>query len=306
MYLVSVIIPCYNYGHYIAETIHSILNQTYSNFEVIVVNDGSTDDTQTIVNEISNYDNRVTCYNFQNAGLSEARNRGLLLAKGDYIQFIDADDLIEKRKFEIQINLFHDNQKADIVYGGVRYFFKDAYNLAERRYTFWGKNKEWMPKFSGYGNQFLNEAIKVNYSHLSSPLFKRKFLENVGLFDTEINAVADHHFLQRCVINNAFFVYHDEYLTYSLVRWHNTNMSKNSFLMTQECILAHEKLLPLLIEFPIAYQNNMLTINSFKVRLSGSWKKIFISGGFLDIFKPLLRFLKIDRNLRVLFYRNIK
>lgn len=306
MTLVSIVIPCYNYGHFIKATVDSLLQQTHRDIEVIIINDGSTDDTENIVKAITTTDNRVQCYSFLNAGLGESRNRGLAIAKGDFIQFLDADDLLERRKLEVQLNIFAVNPDADIVYGSVRYFTSRPFDNSDRKYTFWGKNKEWMPKFSGRGNEFISEAVKVNFSHLSSPLFKRSIVEKVGSFDNDISAVADHHFLQRCVIANAYFVYHDAPETLSLVRWHTNNMSKNTLFMKQECIKAHERLLPLLTAFPDAYQNNLLTIKTFKLETSGSWKRVFMSGGVFDFLKPVLRKLKFDGVIRRFFYKRVR
>src|SRR4051812_48333219 len=101
--MISVIIPCYNYGHLIAETIDSIIAQTYQDFQIIVINDGSTDNTEEVVLKYADNDSRINYYKYPNSGLGTSRNRGIEKAIGDYIQFLDADDLIEKRKFEIQL-----------------------------------------------------------------------------------------------------------------------------------------------------------------------------------------------------------
>jgi glycosyltransferase involved in cell wall biosynthesis len=303
MNLVSVIIPCFNYGHFIGESIASVLNQTYENIEVIIINDGSTDNTAEVVDSISRTDARVKCYSFPNAGLGESRNRGLDIASGDFIQFLDADDLIERRKFEEQVKVFVSNPEADIVYGSVRYFRNSPFDPEDRRYTFWGKNKEWMPKFSGRGSQFLSEAVRVNFSHLSSPLFRRSIVNTVGKFDNDISAVADHHFLQRCAIADAFFIYKDLPETFSLVRWHSNNMSRNFVFMKKECIKAHERLIPLLTSYPEAYQNNLLTIKVLETEIAGSWRKYFMSGSHFDFIKPVIRKLKIEGFIRRMFYK---
>src|SRR5690348_10439254 len=136
--MVSVIIPCYNYGHLVADTIQSILLQTYADVEVIVIDDGSKDNTEQVVQAMVQKDKRVSYHKFPNTGLGESRNRGLSIAKGDFIQFLDADDLLEKRKFEIQLALFAEHPEADVVYGSVRYFTKDPYDPADRTLTYWG------------------------------------------------------------------------------------------------------------------------------------------------------------------------
>jgi teichuronic acid biosynthesis glycosyltransferase TuaG len=105
--LVSVVVPAYNASLFIKETIDSILSQSYQNFEIIVINDGSTDNTEGVVKTIS--DGRLQYYVKRNEGVSVARNYGLTLTKGTYIIFFDADDLmfpdfIEKRAEKLQSN----------------------------------------------------------------------------------------------------------------------------------------------------------------------------------------------------------
>lgn len=88
--MISIIIPLYNKEHFIAQTLNSVLNQTYTDFEVIIVNDGSTDKSVDIV--LGFNDKRINIVNQVNKGVSAARNTGIKLAKGDYIAFLDADD----------------------------------------------------------------------------------------------------------------------------------------------------------------------------------------------------------------------
>lgn len=94
--LVSVIIPAYNTEKYIAECLQSVIDQTYSNLEIIVVNDGSSDDTLKIINNFKNKDNRIIVINQEeNFGLSESRNMALNIASGKYITFVDSDDILD-------------------------------------------------------------------------------------------------------------------------------------------------------------------------------------------------------------------
>ena len=102
--IVSVIVPCYNQAQYLSEALQSVYNQTYKNWECIIVNDGSTDNTEEVALEWCKKDNRFKYLKKENGGLSSARNAGLNALKGEYIQFLDADDAIDKTKFSTQIN----------------------------------------------------------------------------------------------------------------------------------------------------------------------------------------------------------
>lgn len=108
---ISVIIPCYNQAQFLEETLQSVLNQTHTIWECIIVNDGSTDNTEEIANKWCKLDARFKYVYKENGGLSSARNTGLQVAKGYYIQLLDADDLIKPSKFEEQLE---DLQQAQV------------------------------------------------------------------------------------------------------------------------------------------------------------------------------------------------
>ena len=102
--LISIVIPIYNAVKYLEECLNSIKNQTYKNFEVIMVNDGSKDDSETICKRFSEDDTRFRYFKKENGGVSSARNLGLDNVEGDYITFIDADDWIDENHLELLIN----------------------------------------------------------------------------------------------------------------------------------------------------------------------------------------------------------
>lgn len=111
--LISVILPAYNVENYINNCITSVINQTYTNIEIIIVNDGSTDKTGEIIEKFSKKDTRIKVCNKNNGGIASARNIGLKCAKGEYICFIDTDDTIEKDMLEILYTSIKKNN-ADI------------------------------------------------------------------------------------------------------------------------------------------------------------------------------------------------
>lgn len=114
--LISVIVPVYNVERYLAACLDSVLSQSYRNLEIIVINDGSTDFSREIAEKYSENDDRVRVYNFENEGLSEARNRGLRVATGEYITFVDSDDVLLPGALKKMVEAL-EQQQADIVQG---------------------------------------------------------------------------------------------------------------------------------------------------------------------------------------------
>ena len=98
----SVVIPCFNQAHFLSEAILSVINQTYSNWEIIIVDDGSTDNTNQIASEWVNKDNRIKLIsNLSNNGLANARNSGISCSNGEFISFLDSDDKFSSIHFEL-------------------------------------------------------------------------------------------------------------------------------------------------------------------------------------------------------------
>lgn len=113
--LVSIITPAYNAEKYIAETIQSVINQTYKNWELIIIDDGSTDNTSKIINSFK--DKRILLSYQKNQGVSVARNLGLSLVQGKYITFLDADDILPPRSLEVRVNYLELHPNIDLVDG---------------------------------------------------------------------------------------------------------------------------------------------------------------------------------------------
>jgi O-antigen biosynthesis protein len=118
-YKISVVIPCYNQGQYIDSAVDSVLNQTYQDFEILVINDGS--DDEFTINKLSKLDRPKTrIINTENQGLSAARNNGFKVADGELIQFLDADDIILPGKLEEQTKIFDHYSDVDVCYTNFR------------------------------------------------------------------------------------------------------------------------------------------------------------------------------------------
>ena len=123
--MISIIMSVYNVGKYLEDCLSSIFNQTYKEFEVIIINDGSTDNSVKIINKYREKHSNIVYLEQQNKGLSEARNLGLSLAKGEYILYIDSDDYIDQDMFRVMIEKI-ESDKSDMVIIGHTEFYDDV------------------------------------------------------------------------------------------------------------------------------------------------------------------------------------
>ena len=170
--LVSVILPAYNAAPFVSDAIDSVLAQTYKNLELIVVDDGSTDDTE---KAISRY-NRIKFFHQQNSGAGAARNRGLYEAKGEYIAFIDADDLWLPEKIKLQVDYLQ-HSEFQWCYCDSYFSWFDSGKIIGNLSNTQGK----------YHNDILIPYVSGQFSiPLPSTLMKREVFENVGYFDESL------------------------------------------------------------------------------------------------------------------------
>jgi glycosyltransferase involved in cell wall biosynthesis len=179
---VSVVMSAYNAEKYIKESIDSVLNQTYGDFEIIIVNAGSTDRTQTILN--SYHDPRIFVVNVQNMGRSEARNRAIEISKGEYIAIMDADDISLPERLERQVK-FLDSHK-DIALVGSSFFSINESGKIVAINEFLTESddiKEGLPK----GNRFGHSTVMA----------RKSCLESIGGYRVELEGAEDYDLFLR-------------------------------------------------------------------------------------------------------------
>jgi glycosyltransferase involved in cell wall biosynthesis len=228
--LVSVIVPSYNYGHFLPETLASVRAQTLDAWECLVVDDGSTDDTWEVAFAAARADERIRYIRRVNGGLAAARNTGLAAAAGEYVQFLDADDAIEPRKLEVHARLLQREIDIGIVYGNVRYF--DSETRERRRGLF--ADEAWMPEVSGAGEAMLRALLRANIMVVNSPLVRRAVIDAVGRFDESLTSLEDWDYWLRCALAGTPFQFLDDAGTLALVRVHRRSMSQNRETMYQQ------------------------------------------------------------------------
>ena len=188
--LVSIIIPIYNVEKYLEKCIKSIINQTYRNLEIILINDGSTDESANICEKYKNQDNRIVFINKKNGGAASAKNEGLKVAKGDYITFVDSDDFIELDMIEYMVNTIK-KYNSDIVQCNFTNLYKNTEKfkqdkIIEQKIT----SKDFLELF----------LTKWDSSLFWNKLFKREVIENI--FFKEGRCIDDEFFTYKCVINS--------------------------------------------------------------------------------------------------------
>ncbi|MGO9377178.1 MAG: glycosyltransferase family 2 protein [Dissulfurispiraceae bacterium] len=171
---VSVIVTCYNYAKYLEGCLTSILNQTYQDFELLIVNDGSTDNTDEIVTRFLDND-KIRYINQSNTGQAIATNNGITAAAGELIAFLDADDLWEPTKLQKQVNLFS-RDSIGVVYSRLKFINEDGVpRYAEIA------NKYFIPR-SGFITGFL---LFENFIPYSSTVVRKQCFDKYGMFNPE-------------------------------------------------------------------------------------------------------------------------
>lgn len=169
---VSIIVPVYNVEEYLAKCLKSICLQTLKEIEIIVVNDGTKDNSQLIIDDFIKKDKRIKCIKKENGGLSSARNAGLKISNGDYIGFVDSDDWIEPRMFEELYNNM-EKYKVDLVACGYKLIFPDRERIEE------GINDEvFSLKEIGLENFLLNKQASISVVAWNKLYRKEIIVEN--------------------------------------------------------------------------------------------------------------------------------
>jgi glycosyltransferase involved in cell wall biosynthesis len=197
---VSVIVSTYNYAKYLEDCIYSILNQTYQDFELIIINDGSTDNTDDIVSRhLSN--EKIIYIKQNNTGQAIATNNGILKASGKLIAFLDADDLWEPTKLEKQVKLFS-RDSIGVVYSRVKFMDSNGLPL-DKKLT----GKYFLPR-SGHITNFL---LFENFIPYSSAVVRRECFDDFEMFNPEYKNGLDWDLWLR-ISTKYEFAYVDEHL----------------------------------------------------------------------------------------------
>jgi glycosyltransferase involved in cell wall biosynthesis len=198
IFKVSVIIPAYNCAKFIEETLASVLNQTQAPFEILVINDGSTDNTAEVVSKYP----QIRLINKPNQGPSAARNTGIQESKGNWIAFLDSDDLWHTEKLEKIAKHSSNNPDTDMI--------SSAFYV--------GNSKQWQKitprRLYNSNDSFFEQLYRRSFIATSSVVIKKDFLTKSGGFDSELLVAEDLDLYLRIALMNAKFYYINEHLLY--------------------------------------------------------------------------------------------
>jgi len=225
--LVSIIIPSYNNAEFIADALESVFNQTYSNFEILIVDDGSTDDTKALLAKYAaSYPKKIRCSYIENSGAGTARNIGLKQAKGEYVAYLDADDVWLPHKLETQLTVFEERPEVDLIFSNSHLVDSKGASL----------NKLYVKPFEfNFRPEQLFERLLTerDFIPFSSIILKRSIIDDIGLFDESLRSSGDLEWLLRIVRKYKAIGINDVLAKY---RIHDTAISKNIILREQSRI----------------------------------------------------------------------
>lgn len=213
--MISVIIPTYNSEKYICEAIDSVLCQTYKDYEIIIIDDGSTDNTRTIITERYPF---IRYFYNDNRGVSYARNYGISKAQGDLVAFLDADDKWLPEKLEKQVVLFSDDHKLGMAFTE-NYFFDD-HGIRTSKLD---KRKRLL-----YGNIVRNIFVK-SYLVTSTVMVRKCVFDDVGLFEEELNVAEDDNMWMRISMKYRIELIDEPLLLYRITEGSLSRLTENIF-----------------------------------------------------------------------------
>lgn len=200
--LVTILIPAYNASPYISESLESALGQTYEALEIMVVDDGSTDNTEELVRE---FGDKVVYLKKENGGPSSARNYGIARAKGEYIAFLDADDLWYPEKIAIQIEAFQNEPELGMTYCNMQPINKEDVLTYVKPYP-----EAVSQRFSG---DVFYKLFMFNFIPTPTVMVKKEVFEKAGLFPEHLRFSEDYHmWLRICAYYKARHI--DQVLAY--------------------------------------------------------------------------------------------
>ncbi|MEH1998099.1 MAG: glycosyltransferase [Nostoc sp.] len=241
---ISVIIPAYNSEKTISYTIESVLNQTFTDLELIVINDGSQDSTLKVATQIQ--DSRIKVFSYSNAGGNVSRNRGLRRAVGEFVSFLDADDLWTPDKLESQLKALQEDVTAKVAYSWTDYIDTNG------EFILLGK------RINVNGNVYENLLVNNFLENGSNPLIRREAIIELGGFDESLSAAQDWDMWLRLASKFDFICVPSIQILYRISA---NSVSSNLVRQEKSCLQVLER----------AYKERPLFANQRQTTLNNNW-----------------------------------
>jgi glycosyltransferase involved in cell wall biosynthesis len=231
--LVSIVVPCYNYAHYLGYTLENVRGQRYPHWECIVVDDGSTDHTDEVAEQFRSGDARFRYIRQENKGLSGARNTGIAASRGKYIQLLDSDDLIHPDKLAIQVAILESDERIGITYGKSLFFQTDNPGRLYPSRGLTSEDRQDVLRGGGSGKEMLKRLVVDNIMEVSCALARASLFAQVGTFDETYRSYEDWQYWIRCAVADVLFDYSPEAGTETYIRTgHQSMMADKRKLVT--------------------------------------------------------------------------
>ncbi len=225
--LVSVIIPAYNAAKYIAETMNSVLQQTYQQLELIIVNDGSTDNTLQILEEFKKSNDCIKIINKSNSGVCDSRNTGAKEAKGNFITFLDSDDVWDTTFLENCISIFETDKSVHAIYTKGQYI---------------NEHSEKLDKFiEAKTIRGVSDVLAWKRGFVATPsctIFRSSVRKDIGDWDANLTTAADQDYFMRIATKYSITAIDKVLFFY---RVHDNNMHQNIAVMEKDHVLVFKK-----------------------------------------------------------------
>lgn len=288
---VSVIIPNYNTPqNYLCTSINSVLASEGVSFEVIIVNDGSTDNSLEFITKEYGHNPLIKIINQKNKGLSGARNSGIKNAKGEYIAILDSDDYYYPTKLMVQSNYLDNNPGIDAVYSKTCLFSNSTTN-----------NLKVIDHLQTPNDNILYPLLNGNFIQTDTFFVRKKSLDVINYYDEKLRELEDWDLYIRLSLNNFRFHYIDKIL--SLHRIHGTSMVTNQLKMNNTMIAVLKKHIPTLLNRNLKKEATRATHTMYNLRLKTKLDSSFTHDVFNE-YKTLGLFFFIP-SIKILLKRFI-
>lgn len=251
--LFSIVIPCYNQAHFLPDCLESLIRQSYQNWEALLINDGSSDNTRQVAESYVAKDSRIKLFEKKNGGLSSARNYALPHVTGNLIQFLDSDDWILPNCLETIATNVED--RIDLIVSGYGYCKEQSKKIIHT-------HKPNDPKIA-----LIDLIVKQNLGPCHSIFIKSDIIRKVGVFDQELKSCEDWDFWIRAIKVGANIKFIPDILV--IYRYVENSMSRNPKVMYESLLLVNERATKkddrLVGNYPlnIDYQTNLSTLFKF-------------------------------------------